>query len=304
MRVLHDTSRAAEARALDERATELLGRHVVQENVNLYTTLLRSSAMHALEAGRLDAATSTSADLVKKMRDFTGSSISLATALQQYSRSVAAQGRIDDARSSLDEAFAMAHVSLGPHALPVAFASMQIDRAALELWSGNPAAALSGLDAVATVVTASPSGSGPLVPQIAKWRAAALRQAGRAGEAVRAAQTGLDALEAKFRPIDLPRLRADLLLEQGLAFHATGQFSRARENLTQALSLRRENDDVASVWLAEVQIGLAECLAQFGRRDECRALLDEAQQIHAQHAQFAPHLAAAMKNAVQAVEAG
>ncbi len=266
MRVYLDTSRAAEARALDERMTGLLGQRVVQENVNLNTTLLRSSAMHALEVGSIDKAESRSAELVRRLQGFAGPSVVLAGALQQHARALAAQGRMVEARRRLDEAIAMMHAALGQHARPVIFASMQIDLAALQLWNGDAAAALRELDAVTDVLRAAPAEARPLTPRHDRWRAAALRQAGRAEEAVGAAQTGLDALRTNFRPVDLPRLQADLLLEQGLAFHEAQQFARSHESLTRAMLIRHANDDEASAWRARVEIALAETTLALGDR--------------------------------------
>ncbi len=77
----------------------------------------------------------------------------------------------------------------------------------------------------------------------------------------------------------------------------------AEKHLSQAVALRRRHDDAASLWLAEAQIALAECFALQGRRDESRALLGEAQAIHAQHERVAPHLAAALEKALRAAEA-
>jgi eukaryotic-like serine/threonine-protein kinase len=288
MRVYHDTSRAAEAQALDERMTGLLGQRMVQENVNLYTTLLRSSAMRALDVGRIDEATSRSAELIQRVRGFAGSSVVLATALQQFARALAAQGRMDEAMRFLNESVAMMCASLGPRARPAAIASMQIDQAALQLWTGNTVTAQKGLDAVLVGLKASPAEARPLVPQIERWRAASLRQVGRAGEAVVAAQSGLDALDATFRPIDLPRLRADLLFEQGLAFHEMGQLSLARENLSRAMVLRGANDDKAGAWQARVEIALAETSLALGDRPMADRLAQTAHQRLVVHPVLAP----------------
>jgi hypothetical protein len=56
------------------------------------------------------------------------------------------------------------------------------------------------------------------------------------------------------------------------------------------------HDDAASLWLADVMVHLAECLAAAQRRDEARALVTEAQRIRAQHPPLAPHLVAPLEN--------
>jgi hypothetical protein len=82
MRVYGETSRAAEASAIDARLRLLSDSAAVQHSANLNTTLLRALTLRAWETGRLDDADAFSARMVEAYRGFTGASTVLATALQ------------------------------------------------------------------------------------------------------------------------------------------------------------------------------------------------------------------------------
>ncbi|MDP9088263.1 MAG: hypothetical protein M3O26_05960 [Pseudomonadota bacterium] len=68
-------------------------------------------------------------------------------------------------------------------------------------------------------------------------------------------------------------LEADSLLWLGEAQVRVGELSAATINLERALQLRKANDDENSVWIAQVQIGLANCLLASDKRQQAQALL-------------------------------
>jgi len=290
MRVYGETSRAAEASAIDARLRSLSDSPAVQHSANLNTTLLRALTLRAWETGRLDDADAFSARMVEAYRGFTGASTVLATALQTRGRIVGATGRLDDATRVLDEALAMQRRALGARATPAALAPARIDRAAVALWAGRPAEALALTEAVAAELPADAAETRPLAPLVARWRAAALRETGHAAEADAAAQAGLQAMQPPLRAGDLPTLRADLLLERGLALHAMSRFADARDMLAAALALRTASDDPASVWRARVELAQADTLAALGDRRGARDLGDGARQRLASVSAVAPSL--------------
>lgn len=289
LRVYHDTSRAALARELDERIAGRMGERVVQENANLYTTLLRSAATRAHDVGRIDIAATQLDELVRRQRGFAGTSTVLATALQQRARTHAALGRFDEALRDIDEAIEVARRSLGARAQPAALLAMRVDRASIRLWRGETVPALEELDAAAAALPAGDQAR-PLAPTVGRWRAAALRQAGRAADAADTARAALAAHRAALRPVDLPRLQSDLLLELGLALQALGQLAPARQALTEALALREAQDDEGSVWRARVELALADVLLAMGEPRRARPLADAARRRLAKHAELAPQL--------------
>jgi eukaryotic-like serine/threonine-protein kinase len=265
LRVYTDTSRAVEARDIETRLRSLLEEPSTRLEANLNVALLRALTLRTWECGRLDEAEALSARMVESYRRFTGASHVLATAMQMRARIVAALGRFDEAAGAIDEAFSMLQVALGARATPAGLAPMRIDRAAVALGAGRAADGLAMLDEVAAELPVGGPDARTIVPALQRWRAAALRESGREPDAAAAAQSGLDAMGPPLRPADLPRLRADLLLERGLALSALGRFAEARAAELAALELRVANDGERSIWRAKVEIALAETERSAGR---------------------------------------
>lgn len=168
-----------------------------------------------------------------------------------------ALGRKAEAAQTIETALATMKSALGADARPTGLAHIRLDQAALALSAGQPAAALSMLDALAADLTPAGPDARTLLPALAQQRAAALRESGRAADAATAASNGLQLLDASFKPDVLPHLRAALWLERALALSATGQTAEARDALATALRLRRAHDDDASVWRARVEHAVA-----------------------------------------------
>ncbi len=264
MRLYADTSRAAEAAALEARLRRRVEEPATQHDGNLNATLLRALTQRSWESGRLADAQALSERLVPTMQRFTGPSTVLAASLQAQGRILGAQGRFDEATRHLGDAEAMLRQVLGPGATAAALATVRIDRAALDVRAGRTPQALARLDEVDAALPANLPEARALRPLLARWRAAALRGASRAADAETLARGGLSALGPPWRPTDLPRLRADLLLEQGLALAALGRTSAAREALANALALRTASDDGSGVWRLEVERALAQVKGRAG----------------------------------------
>ena len=296
MRVYTDTSRAAEARDIEARLLVLLDEPGVRHQANLYALLLRALMLRAWDSGRLDEADALSTRMVESYRRYMGASLVLATAMQARARVIAAQGRFAEAETDLDQALAMLQRVLGMRATPAGLAPMRIDCAAVALGAGRAADALTMLDAVAAELSVGGPDARTIVPALGRWRAAALREAGRAADAASAAQAGLDAMGPPLRPVDLPGLRADLLLERGLALHALGRFAEARDPQLAALELRVSNDDERSIWRAMVEIALAETELSLGDVKSARRRADAARQCMVCNTALAPNFSESLQH--------
>lgn len=257
MRVYRETSRAAEARAIQARLRLLLQDPVVRSSANLHGTMLSAAALQAWDTGRLDEADAWSAASVQAQQRSNGSSVPLARALELRARVLDALGRKAEAAQTIETALATMKRALGADARPTGLAHIRLDQATLALSAGQPAVALSMLDTLAADLAPAGPDARTLLPALAQQRAAALRESGRAADAATAASNGLQLLDASFKPDVLPHLRAALWLERGLALSATGQTAEARDALATALRLRRAHDDEASVWRARVEHAVA-----------------------------------------------
>lgn len=266
MRVYRETSRAADAQAIQARLRLLLQDPVVRNSANLHSTMLGAAALHAWDTGRLDEADAWTAASVQAQQRSNGSSVPLARALQLRARVLDALGRKGEATQAIEAAMATMKRALGAQARAAGLAPIRLDQAALALSAGQPAVALSMLDALAAGLSPADPEARPLLPHLAQGRAAALRESGRAADAAVAALGGLKQLDATFKPTALPHLRAALWLERGLALRALDQPGEALDALTTALSLRRANDDKTSVWRARVERAVADLEKQRSHR--------------------------------------
>ncbi|MEO5734354.1 MAG: serine/threonine-protein kinase [Rubrivivax sp.] len=291
MRLYAWTSRAAESQAIEVQLRTLLDVPAPQRDANLDSILLRTMSVHALENGRFGDAALLAVPMVESYRRFTGDSLVLAMAMQTRARTSAATAALDEAERELAQASEMLDRALGSRQAPSGLATIRMDQAVVRLWAGDAAGALALLDRLAESLPVAMADARLKVPAIACWRAAALLDTGRAAEAVEAAVLGLRSMSFFLRPADLPLLRADLLLEQGLALHAADQSDPARDVLAAALTLRQQNDDDRSIWRAMVELALARTVLAQGDREQARTLAASGRARASDVPMLAPHLA-------------
>ena len=111
--------------------------------------------------------------------------------------------------------------------------------------------------------------------------------AGEPARAVEAASTVIDALRRIAPPYRLPHLEASAWLALGQAQSRVGNRVAARASLETAVSLRAEHDAPGSLWLAQAQVALAQCLMEQGYPQPARRLQALAQRSLAEN--IAPH---------------
>ncbi len=291
MRLYAWTSRAAESRTIELQLRALLDAPIPQSNANLHSVLLRTMSVQAWENGQLGDAAVLADRMVECYRRYTGDSLVLATAMQTRARIGGDTGALDAAERELAQALDMLSRALGSRQAPTALAAIRVDQAVVRLWAGDAAGALALLDRLAESLPVTMADARLKVPAIARWRAAALLDIGRAAEAVESAELGLRSMSSFLRPTDLPLLRADLLLEQGLALHTAGQLDRARDALAAALTLRQQNDDDRSIWRAMVELAQARTLLEQGDLEQARTLAASGRARASDAPVLAPHLA-------------
>ena len=212
-------------------------------------------------------------------------------------------GRYDEAENLLTAGYDRWQRYSGGNADPARAAVFAVTGAHLAMAQGKPEAALSWLQQVALPTTAGRGRFWKFPLQLVAERAHLETLRGNAAAGYELAETELKALRQHLGHRQLPDAEARLLQARGQASQAQGDLQRAEADLREALALRRQHDDEASMWLAQVQIALAECLAASGQREEATVLLGEANHIHSQHPPLGPYFASALTSALGAVKA-
>ena len=208
-------------------------------------------------------------------------------------------GRLDEAQALLTAGYDRWQRYAGGHHEPARSALFAIVGARLAMAQRQPDKALSWVEGIALPKTAALGRYCADTLQLVAERARAETAVGRAGAAHDRVASELRALRQHLRNTHLPDAEARLLVASGEALQALGNLPLAQEALREAVALRVEHDDDASLWLAEAQIALARCLIQLGRRDEGCTLLDNARAISAQHDASITYLASAIDAAIQ-----
>ena len=225
VKLLHDRGRADEADAAQREVDAVLATPAGQHNANLHNVALRNTAWRDLELGRLEQAAPALAELVEREKERDPEGLTLAFALQLQAQAEAALHRHASAAALLERSLAMKRKVLGANALPLAFASLRLDQAALATASGGAAGArnaMAALDALETDLAATPV-SGTWPARIAAVRAAAWLALGRREEAAAAAAAGLAAKAASVGEAAFPPLQAELLRRLDQARAAGGK---------------------------------------------------------------------------------
>ncbi|MGE5149083.1 MAG: protein kinase domain-containing protein, partial [Rhodospirillaceae bacterium] len=208
-------------------------------------------------------------------------------------------GRFAEAQALLKAGHARWQRYAGGHHEPARGALFAFVGARLAMAQRQPDEALSWVEGVELPKTAARGRFCADTLQLVAERARVETAVGRAAAANDRAASELRALRQHLRNMRLPDAEARLLVASGEALQALGNLPLAEAALREAIALRVEHDDAASLWLAEAQIALARCLVQRGRRDEGRALLDNVRAINAQHDASMTYLAHAIRDAIQ-----
>jgi serine/threonine-protein kinase len=241
-------------------------------------------------------------DLEDLRRHFPRSS-GVALRLADLADTSAALGRYDEARSLAADAIRQWEGFAGDAALPSQGLLFALPASRVALAQGRTDEAKRHLERCPAPDGAAHGRFNYEILDCAAQRARIELSEGRPASAHDAATAELDLLRTQFGSAALPHVAARLHLVRGTARHALGDLAGAAEDLRAALAARRGFDDAASLWLAEAQVALADCLAASGARDEARALLDEARRIHAQHREIGAHLTGPLERALRSIGA-
>jgi serine/threonine-protein kinase len=206
-------------------------------------------------------------------------------------------GRLETAKQLLAEGYARWQSYAGDEAESARGAMFALVGARIAMAEHQPDAALAWLDHISPPATAARGRFFSSTLQLVAERARVETTLGRPKSAHDLAMAELRVLRRHLGNSRLPDAEARLLQVSGEALQVMGDLRGAEALLREALTLRSEHDDPASLWLAQAQAALAECLAKQGLVDESRALLAAARAIHAQHAVAVPQLVAAIEAA-------
>jgi serine/threonine-protein kinase len=266
-----------------------------------------------IERGRPDLAEPLLRKDLEDLREHFPRSGAVAARGALLAEALVAFGRYDDARALVDEAMAIWQRFSGGAAQPVCTMKYQIASARVYLAQGRPDDAREVLSSCALPASAA---DGRFDVGVLHWAAECARAElalGRPEIACDLASAEIDTMHAQFRGTELSSAQARLHLERGRARQVLGDFDGACKDLRTALARRQRFDDSGSLWLAEVQIALANCLGAIHGEpasrssreaqqslDEAQALLGEAQRIHTLHREVGPHLALPLRRALAA----
>jgi serine/threonine protein kinase len=198
-----------------------------------------------------------------------------------------ALGRYDAARRSFGEAWELWKGGSGA-AHSSASNAFHLDAARLALALGDPPAAIARLQAVVAPMHADSLPIRADETQRDLLIAQAWLQSGDPQQAL--ALAGASHAHISTAAVRLPALESDALWLLGQAHAALGTKDVARRLLERAVAIRAAIDDDTSPWLAQVQIALADVLADLGDMPLARQWMHKAAAAHAHQSELAPHL--------------
>lgn len=291
--LLHATSRRPEGRRWLETAVAALQANATLDSANLALPVFRNWGLSLLADGRLELAEEIlEKDVDLRRREYPGTTL-LAAAMRDLSRAQMALGREKQAKTTLAESFSIWRAATANQAEPGAANGFVIVGAELSLALGDPPAAIEQL--LKMVSPAHTHVELPLDEAAAGLlRSRAYRMSGRIAEADQAAQSVVDMLRHARDRAYYQWLEADALLQLGQAQRLAGRPAIARKTLEQAIELGAANDDVASPWLAEARMALAENFIDLGDRLAAEHLRAQAAAALATHREIGDRLTRAL----------
>ena len=288
---LHATGRRDEGARAIAAAQSALQQSDALATADAARTINLAVGALAQAEGHIERARPALERQVTELRRQLPGSLPLARSLLSQAAPLIALGRYDAAARVLDEALQLQQAVGGTVADPALLNRYRLERARLALARADTAAAEQELQAVL-----SPRDAAQLPLQVdavqARLLGSQLRlQQQRATDAEAAAAQALAQVQGSTLRLRFAALEAEALLRLGQARQRDGRAAAAREPLERALALRSSAEAAVSPRLAEAQIALAECLIDLGERAAAQALLAQARDALAAHAELAPHWA-------------
>jgi hypothetical protein len=287
---LHSSGKREEGARLIADAQAAIQQPDAQATADAADAVRRTVGTLAQAEGYIDRARPALEGQVTELRRQLPGSLPLARTLLLHAAPLIALGRYDAAARDLDEAWQLYLAVSGGAADPAGGNRFRLERARLALARGNPDRAETELQAV---VVPRDAAAWPLQPDavhsqllLAQVRLQQQRLADAEALAAQAlAQVERSPLRARFVVLE-----AEAWLRVGQARQRDGRAAAARAPLERALALYAANEAPVSPRVAAAQIALAECWIDLQDRAAAQALLAQATQAHAAHAELAPHL--------------
>jgi serine/threonine-protein kinase len=287
---LHATGRRDEGARLIATAQAALLQSDAPTSPDAARTIELTVGLLAQAEGQVERAAAAFESQVATLRRQLPGSLPLARTLLLHAAPLITLGRYDAAARELDEALQLQLAVSGAVADPALLNRYRLERARLALARADAAAAERELQAVVAPrdAAALPLQPDALQTQLLLSQVRLLQR--RAGEAEAVAAQALAQLQNSPLHTRFVALEAEAQLRLGQARQRDGRAAAAKAPLERALALRAGSEAAASPRVAEAQVALAECLADLGERDAAQALLTQARNALAAHAELAPHL--------------
>jgi serine/threonine-protein kinase len=299
--LLYDSGRRDEGLALLDELQAALARPDANATPNAVAAFERTSGIVLVAEGRFARGEKPLAAEVADLREHYPDSIPLSRSLLLQAQALTALGRYDASAAAVDEATDIWQRRGSDAVRPATWNRYHLERARLLVARGRAEAALQALGQMAA--------PGPqAADRIDHARAQLLRgqawlQQRQWGDAEGAAASALQALDGTGLRPRLPVLEADAHLLLGRALHGAGRTAQARGALEAALALRQAHGRAGSIWLAEVQIALAEAWLDLNAPRRAAALLAQARAAHAAEPELGAHFSAPLMRVQARVQA-
>ena len=293
--LLHATGRREEGRRLHRDALRRV-LEVKGSDDTLFTPIVRMDFGRSLFAdGRLhEALELIVATNESNRRHYQGSAV-LGQGLRAQATVCTALGRYDAARDLFAQARGHWLQGTGPGIQAWRHNRFLLDEAGLDLAVGDAQAAIERLGGIAPHADPNPARPSPDEVERDTLLSRAHLQLGHGAQALRSATAACERLDLFPVPAWFPALDADARQQQAQAWLFTGDAVRARRGFEHALALRVAQEDAASPWIAETQIGLACCWLASADVAPAAAALDRAARILAQHDELGAHFVHALQ---------
>jgi serine/threonine-protein kinase len=206
----------------------------------------------------------------------------LAQRERMFAELQSALGQHNEAEATLAEATRRWLAFMQGELRPSSMNSFRLAAAKLHLAQGRFDAALAALDEVAATSGVEPGAVDVALLRRDTLRAEIFRRLDRLDDAQHNARAALARLVDVPAPYRLGHHEANAMTVLGRIQQAQGDLAAAQTSLEQALALRQAHESPQSLWLADGQEALADCLRARGRSAQAQAWMAAAARIRRQ----------------------
>ncbi len=299
---LHATGRIEEGRRVLEEALAAVQSKEANATPNAVSAVRLFRAMALLAEGRIAEAEHGLRMEIDDLRQHYPGSMPLSRTLVPEVAALTALGRYQAAGQAAEEAWQLWQATVGEAGAPPLRNRYLLEHARVFLAQGDPDGAEQKLNQVVPQEPGLPLRAEDVQAKL--LRAHARLQQHRSAEAVGLAKGALALLQASPLRERFPRLEAEAALRLGQALQRGGDPRPARAHLERSLALREAAEAPNSPWLAEAQVGLADCLIDLGERKLARGLVEQAARAQATHNELGEHFRAPLRVVALRLNAG